>query len=114
MSTIIETDKVKGQYDMWCHRMIVSHNGQRVLLIQGWGGMGDIRGGTYRWTHGEAVQLLPTDTLLSLSGDSDIDGTSIMDLALRGYDDTRPILGWTGAAINSYALHAIAKAEGGV
>lgn len=108
MSKLIEQDTNQGQYDLPCQEMIVElTDGRRMYLLEGFGGMSDLEGGQYRWRHGIAIQILPTDTLESLRADTGEYNTTSYDRLVHGYDEQRPVQEWPGTIIDSIASAAV-------
>lgn len=101
---LVEKDTLTGQYDINYDRMIVdSVKSGRLLLIEGFGGIDTLDGGTYRWKHGIAIQLKPGDTLESLDDTEWNDYYSTYQVVAQGQDDSRPVLQWDGFAIEKLA-----------
>lgn len=111
MAKLIETTRTKGIYGLPADEMIVElKDGRRVWLLEFYGGEDTSQGGQYRWRHGVAIQVLPTDTLASLHEDNGewAEGTHSRDAILSGYDDRRPLLYWDGNVIERVATVAAA------
>lgn len=107
-TTLIEQGTNNGAYDMLCTEIIIDHPKHgRLLLVEGFGGVDSLAGGAYRWQHGIVAQLQPGDTLASLHGDGWNDYCNLYQAVVQGYDDSRPILDWTGAMIKSCAEKAL-------
>jgi len=101
---IVESTREDGQYGMMCTVAIVDHPKHgRILITEGYGGEGQLRGGQYRWEHGMVIKLLPTDTFDSLSAGPWNDTVTLLEAVYGGYDDARPVLRWDGSAIASLA-----------
>lgn len=108
MTKLIERNTLTGDYNLPLQEMIVElSNGRRVYLIEGFGGMSSLEGGQNRWRHGVAVQILPADTLDSLSEDSGDYYVGSYTRMMNGYDKQRPILDWDGWVIDRVATSAI-------
>lgn len=92
-SMLVEADTVRGQYDLPCEIRIIDHARYgRLLLVEGFGGMDTVQGGTYRWEHGAAYRLLPTDTLAALRNGEWNESTTLYEAVIAGYEDSRPPL----------------------
>jgi len=103
---IIEQRTRRAGYDMPQTMAILEHPAHgRIYITQGFGGMYALEGGKYRWRHGGAARVLPTDTLYSLDGYVDI-GVSVADDAIAGFDSARPALGWDGNVLDRVARAA--------
>ena len=103
----IESQTSGGPYGFEATKMIVEINSLRVLLVMGYGGEDTSFGGCVRWRHGVAVQLLAADTLESLSTISATFLSTGLDIALTGYDTTRPIIDQPGTWIEDMATGAL-------
>ena len=104
---VIETETVDRDYGMHGTNAIIDHPRHgRLLLRDGFGGMDDLRGGAVRWEHGIAVQLQPTDTLASLRAGNDYEHATAFERVVKGYDDSRPVLDWTGDMVAQVAKSA--------
>ncbi len=75
----------------------------RLLLCQGFGGVDTLKGGAYRWQHGLACKLQPSDTLASLRAGKWNESTSLLDAVIHGADKSRELLTWTGAQLTKLA-----------
>ena len=108
MANVIETMRTEGQYGLPADEMIVELNdGRRVWLLEFYGGENTAEGGCYRWRHGLAIQVMPTDTLTSLHTDSgEWDNTHSRNAIVGGYDTRRPLIEWDGAEIERVATTA--------
>lgn len=108
MSTAaIEHETTRGQYDMQYDSLVVDHPEHgRLLLMQGFGGVDQLRGGAYRWEHGAAYQLQPGDTLERLREAAWNEWTSLYDAVLHGHDASRPMLEWNGHMVRAVAESA--------
>lgn len=106
-TTIIEQETREGQYGMDHTAMVVDHPEHgRLLLVDGFGGVGAPKGGAYRWEHGIVCRLQPGDTLESLRATPWSDIATLYEAVVQGRDATRPILEWSGDAIRGLALSA--------
>jgi len=104
--TVIESETREGQYDMTWTAAIIEHPQHgRLYLAEGFGGMDSIEGGMYRWQHGLACRVLPSDTLESLEDDCN-DYSTIREAMTSGHDDSRPVLEWSGSMIAAVAQAA--------
>lgn len=104
---IVDVEHGRGSYDMQLKRAIIDHPEHgRLYLTQAFGGMDTLAGGAIRWRHGIACRLRPGDTLNSLRGEAWNDIVSRMEAMEHGYDDERPVLDWSGSAIESVARKA--------
>lgn len=104
MSTLVEFEHVKRDYDMnGTNAIIDSPEHGRLLLADGFGGIDQPSGGAVRWRHGMAVKLQPRDTLASLKGENINEITTQWEQVIHGYDKTRPILPWPGFVIEKMA-----------
>ena len=100
-STVIESRLVAGAYDLLRREMIIEHpQFGRLLLAEGFGG-GDLAGQCYRFRHGAAAQLQPTDTfaILDKIDESRVMPNTFLFLVLDGADATRPVRNWSGQTI---------------
>jgi len=98
---LIERDAREGAYGMTQTVAIVEHPEHgRLLLMDVYGGAGELRGGMYRW--GVAIGVQPGDTIASLL-DGDVEARGRM---LAGQDDARPVMEWDGATVESIAKSA--------
>lgn len=103
--TLIDQDSFDGIYDFTVDEMIVeAQGGQRVYLVEGYGGEQSVIGGAYRWIHGLAIYIKPEDTLKSLH--EDIEDFERM---MHGYDEERPVQTWDGKAVEQCARGVIAR-----
>lgn len=101
---IVEIKRGDGQYGMtYTHALIDHPEHGRLLIMDGYGGEDQLRGGQYRWEHGCVIRLQPGDTLESLEAGAWNDATSLLDAVVHGCDDTRPFARWDGHAIASLA-----------
>lgn len=100
MPKIIEQTIVEGLYGLNCEVFIVeSANHGRLLVSQGFGG-GDVEGQTYRWRHGTVAQLKAATAFADLFEPWN-DDTQTLSAVLRGYDETQPVLNWSGHQIDA-------------
>lgn len=76
--------------DRPCKSAIISIDGVRHYIVEGWCFAG-LSGYANRWAGGVAVRLQDADTPESLSKTWN-GKVSIIDAAIHGYDDTRPIV----------------------
>ena len=109
MAKLIEQKTYKGVYDLSRDEIIVElSHGRRVYITDGYGGERSIAGGAYRWRHGLAIQILPTDTLESLHNEDFAPGCYVTQyyLMIHGEDKYRPILDWTGVQVDNVAVSA--------
>ncbi len=104
MSTLIEKETVYRNYGLPGINAIIRHNGELLLITDGFGGQDDIAGGAVRWQHGRAYKLRDGDTLRGLHHGDYNSVTSNWRAVIDGYDDSRPALNWPG-----YVIAAIAK-----
>lgn len=106
-ASVIETETVERNYGMTGTNAIVYHPRYgRILLKDGFGGQGQLRGGAVRWEHGAIYRIRPTDTLESLRADRYNDEYSVMEALMRGYGDSDRywLDGVTPQEINRLAL----------
>lgn len=105
MPTVVEQYTRSGQYDMPRNLAIIDHPTHgRLLLVQGFGGMGSPSGGAYRWRHGLVARVCPGDTIDGLRSEPWAEGVSVMDALLHGESGTgRELLDWPGYAIETFA-----------
>lgn len=68
----------------------------RVLLIEGFGGLDSLHGGAWRFRHGRAFQVEPSDTLAYLWD------TMPRPPFVRNFE-RRDLLNWSGSAIQRIA-----------
>lgn len=102
--TVIETERVAGEYDMPKTVAVIEHPKHgRLYMAQGFGGMDTLAGGAVRWRHGLVAKLQPADTLDSLRSEPWNEHNSAYQAMLAGYDDSRPILDWDGQVVASVA-----------
>lgn len=105
---VVETRKVQGQYDLVAYQAIIDHSeAGRLLLTEGYGGEDSPEGGAYRWRHGLAARLKPSDTLAKLEGQDWNPAMSHLQAVLEGSDPERPVL-----ALGGLAIQLIARAAG--
>jgi hypothetical protein len=64
--------------------------------------MDSLAGGMVRWRHGRVIKLLATDTFEELDGAWN-ECCTILNTASHGYDTDRPLLEWSGDAIDRVA-----------
>lgn len=107
--TLVEQDEREGAYGMISQRMIVTDGKERVLLSDGYGGESTPNGGMYRWSHGVAVQLQPTDTLASIDAGEWSETVSLAEAIEGGYDPERPLLDWGGGATRNVASYVLGR-----
>lgn len=101
-TTLIEKRATEGRYEMITEAMILDTDTQgRILITDGWGG-DDVSGECYRWKHGLAIQLKADDTFDDLDKDWNC-CTSTYQAVVNGYDNSRPVLDWSGHVIASIA-----------
>ena len=106
---IIETNEVDLVYGFTGTEMIVDHPTMgRLLIVDGYGGEGSIRGGAVRWEHGMVIQLIDGDTLASLELGSWNECTTLKQAVLMGLDDARPVLELGGHAVAAVVAKAAA------
>ena len=104
---LIEMENVGREYGFDGTQAIVDHPEHgRLLLTDGFGGMGDLRGGAVRWEHGLVVKLLPGDTLDGLRDAPWNEFCDTFDAVIKGYDDSRPVLNWHGPVVAALAAQA--------
>lgn len=102
-TTVVDSGVDEGHYDLNYKWAIIDHPMHgRLYLTQGFGGLDTMYGGLYRWRHGIAVQLLPDDTIESLSAPHN-EIETIIGAACEGYRDDRPLLEWDGQCIANVA-----------
>ena len=100
---IIEKETNKAEYDMDCVSMIVENeNGERYLMQEGFGGMDTMAGGAIRWRHGLIIKIKAGETFSTFEKEWN-ESATLRDAMLRGYDDERPILDWSGTIIEKIA-----------
>lgn len=93
---IVERRQVEREYGFTGVEAIIDHDRHgRLLICDGFGGIDSLRGGAVRFEHGLVIKLHADDTLESLHDNA----SAIMDRALSGYDDSRPVLEWDGQKI---------------
>lgn len=98
-ATVVETDSYEGRYGFHITRAIVAHPEHgRIYMTSRYGGERSLNGGMVRWRHGMVVKMRADDELRNFQGRSD----DLWSLERGEYRD-RPILDWTGAAIESLA-----------
>lgn len=108
-ATILEHETETGRCGMSAVLVVVEHPEHgRLLLVEGFGGLDAPQGGAYRWEHGTAYRLRPGDTFASLRAEPWNEITSTYEAMLRGYDDSRPLLEWSGHAVRAVAESAVA------
>jgi hypothetical protein len=106
-ATVAEKRDVERDYGFSGVEAIIDHPEHgRLLICDGFGGMDDLKGGAVRFEHGLVVKLHDEDTFDALDADWN-EATSVMTAVTHGYDDTRPVLEWTG-----YMVDELAKACG--
>jgi hypothetical protein len=94
-TTVIEHRRATGQYDMQYTEAIVEHPTLgRLYVTEAYGGEQSLAGGCYRWRHGAAYRLQPSDTLQSLDQRPAADDypNTIMTSMVMCRDDSRPLL----------------------
>lgn len=102
-TAVIEQRATERDYQFPGIDAIISHPTHgRLLICDGFGGMGELRGGAVRWEHGIAIKLHNDDTLDTLYADN----YCILDRAISGRDDSRPIMPWSGSIIATLARDA--------
>lgn len=103
--TVVEQDTRSGQYDMPQTFALIDHPmRERLLLVQGFGGMDSPSGGAYRWRHGLVARVRPDDTLAGLRAEPWAEGVSTLDALLHGESGTgRELLDWPGYAVETFA-----------
>lgn len=102
-ANLIESNTTIGQYGMVTTEAIVDHPQHgRLYITDGYGGMDMSAGGAYRWRHGIACQLLPSDTLDALDAEHN-DFCTIKQAMRKAYRDDRPMLDWPGIAVQNLA-----------
>lgn len=108
--TLIETHTCPGQYGIPVTSLVVDHATHgRLMLVEGYGGEDQMRGGTYRWHHGAAIKLQPVDTIATLRAIAWDDDTSLYAAVVAGLDNSRPILDWDGSVIDNLATSAMTR-----
>lgn len=85
--------------------IVLSEKHGRLLVVDGYGGENQPKGGCVRFEHGGVYQLLEEDTFDVLDGNWN-EFTSVLSAVLCGYDTQRPSLGWDGRFISSFAKQA--------
>lgn len=99
---VIEKRDTEGAYGFETTQAIIYHPKYgRILITDGWGG-DDLEGYCYRWRHGVVAFLKENDSLTTLDKALN-DYTSILDAVIHGYDDSRPLQMWPGAAVEKLA-----------
>ena len=80
MNALIETDSRRGAYDMTQTRAIIQHHSLgRILILQGFGGMDSLEGGSYRWKYGMCYKNSEIDTIESVFAESTESGFTEVD-----------------------------------
>jgi len=103
---IVESRTVPGRYDINRKMLIVDTADKgRMLIAQGYGG-GDFEGETYRWRHGVVAELRSDDTFESMDRPWN-DYMPTLSAVLEGADDSRPVLAWSGRAVEALATSAV-------
>lgn len=104
---LIESEDVARDYGFAGVDAVIEHPEHgRLLVMDGYGGERELRGGAVRWEHGAVIKLHPTDTLGSLRKGAWSEATSLWAAMRNGYDDSRPVLQWPGSAIAGLAKAA--------
>jgi hypothetical protein len=100
---VISKRSVERAYGLNGNEIIIDHaTAGRLLLTDGFGGIDTLDGGAVRWKHGLVVQLKPDDTFSVI--DSQLaDCSYLHDWVIDGYGESRPILNWSGYAIENLA-----------
>lgn len=102
--TLIESQEVERDYGMrGCIAIVQHHKHGRILLSDGFGGMGTLAGGAVRWRHGFAAKLKDGDTIDSLFDTDWNDAMCLMSAVRAGIDPDRPMLEWEGHHIKQAA-----------
>ena len=103
---IVESRTVPGRYDINRTMLIVDTADRgRMLIAQGYGG-GDVEGETYRWRHGVVATLRADDTFDALDRKWN-DYMPTLSAVLEGADDSRPVLAWSGRAVEALATSSV-------
>jgi hypothetical protein len=107
-NTIVESRAVKRDYGFDGTEAIVdTEKHGRLLIMDGFGGMDELRGGTVRWEHGSVYQLQPGDTFETLDEDSDYsccgERLSRLRVVVEQSDPSRPWVDWSGHALAGFA-----------
>lgn len=102
-ATVVETRSVKRDYGFTGTEAIVDHPAHgRLLVCDGFGGKDSMQGGAVRFEHGVVIKLRNDDDFASLDADWN-ESTSVIDAAMHGYDDSRPVLEWSGFMVKRLA-----------
>lgn len=100
---IICSGIIKGRYNLDYKWAIIDHPKLgRLYIAQDFGGIDTLAGGQYRWRHGFAVQLLPDDTIKSLSAPHN-EHCTVLGAACAGHRPERPLKRWDGKTIEQIA-----------
>lgn len=105
MHEVIEKRSVEREYGFDGTQAIINKDGNKILIADGFGGVGDLCGGAVRWRHGMAIRLKSDDTFAALDADYNV-YFSILDRALEGADPDRPVLQLDGNHIEAIAKKA--------
>ena len=102
---IVEQRITTGAYNFNREEIIIESAHGRLLISEGFGG-GDLEGQQYRWRHGTVIKLMPEDTFDSLEAGNWNECTGLYQAVTQGHDDTRPMLEWSGYAIENFVKNA--------
>lgn len=99
-SILIEKRETEGEYGFKVTEAIIEHpehpHGRR-FICNGFGGVGELRGGAVRWEHGYAIKLRSSDTFAVLDKDDTLYN------ARHGYGEDREIMQWDWFLIEKIA-----------
>ena len=96
-SVLVEKRESEGEYGFKVTEAIIEHPHGRRFICNGFGGMGELRGGAVRWEHGVAIKLRSSDTFAVLDKDDTLYN------ARHGYGEDREIMQWDGFCIEKIA-----------
>lgn len=96
-SILIEKRESDGEYGFKVTEAIIERHDGRMFIRNGFGGVGQLRGGAVRWEHGIAIKLRSSDTFAVLDKDDTLYN------ARHGYGEDREIMQWDGFFIEKIA-----------
>ncbi len=105
-TTIVEHVEITRDYGLMGHEAIIDHPKYGRLLIQdSFGGMDSLQGGRVSFKFGLLIQLHADDTFQTITGVWN-DYMDLGEAVRQGYDNSRPVMAWTGYMIEKLAESA--------
>lgn len=101
---LIEKENTEREYGFdGINAIIESEKHGKLLIIDGFGGIDDLEGGSVRFKHGMVVKLKDNDTLSSLNKTVGCYYPTLMNDVCRGKNSGRPVMDWDSWTIENTA-----------